>query len=278
MRILVSLLIAASFSSATFAHPVPLSIGDTHVVEAMDEEREINVLLPLSYEPDAERRYPVVYMLDGGVSQDLMMQVDVARWTQMWGRTEDFILVGIETKHRQRELLTPTTDEKALEFYPNAGESEIFRDYVRDTVKPLIEKAYRTDGRDFLVGESAAGHFVVETLLREPDLFTGYAAISPSLWWEGQELATEAETLGAGAAPLFLSIANEGETMPEMDEGVRRVMAVRATSEAATCFVDRSDLTHGVAYHALLPSALQYFIPGEKELPAEWGMVTGCVD
>jgi hypothetical protein len=33
---------------------------------------------------------------------------------------------------------------------------------------------------------------VVETLLREPDLFDTYIAIDPSLWWNDQKLVVEA--------------------------------------------------------------------------------------
>ena len=138
---------------------------------------------------------------------------------------------------------------------------------------PMIADRYRADGREFLFGESAAGHFVIETLLAEPNLFDGYAAISPSLWWEKQSMARMAEATRAGAAPLFISIADEGETM---DAGVRRVVAARG--DAPTCFADRPNLTHAVTYHALLPGALQYLLPGSDELPAEWGMVPGCTE
>lgn len=262
---LAALLLAAQ-------EPTALQLGDRYEMAALEADREVNVVLPLSYADNPERRYPVVYMLDGGVAQDLMMQVGVARWTQMWGRTQDFILVGIETKDRQRELLPPTTDEEALEAWPSAGESGAFRTYIRDDVKRMVESRYRTDGRDFLVGESAAGHFVVETLLVEPALFDGYAAISPSLWWEGQLLAKLAEARGAGTAPLFISIANEGQTM---DEGVRRVVAARG-ADSPTCFADRPDQTHAITFHALLPGALQFLLPGERPLPEDWAMVPGC--
>lgn len=251
-----------------------IELGSTYKFEAHEADHEVNVVLPLSYADNPERRYPVVYMLDGGVAQDLMMQVGVARWTQMWRRTQDFILVGIETKDRQRELLPPTTDKEALDVWPTAGESAAFRDYVRDDVKRMVDSRYRTDGRDYLIGESAAGHFVVETLLVEPALFDGYAAISPSLWWEDQLLAKLAEAQGAGTAPLFISIANEGQTM---DEGVRRIVAARG-DDSATCFADRPDQTHAVTFHALLPGALQFLLPDEKPLPEEWAMVPGCTN
>ena len=97
-------MILASIAAALALQPVyqadPLTIGERYVLTALEAEREVNVVLPLSYGKEPERRYPVVYMLDGGEAQDLMMGVGIARWTQMWGRTEEFILVGVETKDR----------------------------------------------------------------------------------------------------------------------------------------------------------------------------------
>ena len=56
--------------------------------------------------------------------------------------------------------------------------------------------AYRgTTFEDAVIGESLAGLFIVETYLREPALFDRYAAVSPSLWWDGQALSREAVAL-----------------------------------------------------------------------------------
>lgn len=253
---------------------VPLSVGETHRRVALDEEREINVVLPVGYEEEPGKRYPVVYLLDGGNSQDLMMGVGIVRWNAMWGRSEHAIIVGVETKDRQRELLPPTKDEQEQERYPTAGESAAFHRYLAQTVKPMVEANYRTDGRAFLVGESAAGHFVIETWATRWDMFDGYAAISPSLQWNGQQLSKLATAPVSREAPLYLSLADEGGAF---EEGVMRVADRLSEGDQPYCFSDRrKDLSHGTSLHGLLPEALQYLLPTKADWLDDYGMHLRC--
>ena len=80
-------------------------------------------------------------------------------------------------------------------------------------------------------GESLAGLFVVETLLLEPDLFRGYIALSPSVWWNG---GAAVRLAGAGrvAAPyrvVYLAAANESQ----IAEGTARLAAILRADAAA---------------------------------------------
>ncbi|MCJ8191489.1 alpha/beta hydrolase [Sphingomicrobium aestuariivivum] len=267
--------LALSLAAANLAaEAAPLVIGEQHVFEAVGAERQVNVVLPASYGEDPQASYPVVYMLDGGRGQDLLMGAGIANWNAMWGRSEEAILVGVETSDRQRELLPPTGDAEEAERYPTAGEREAFRAYLAETVIPTVEAGYRTDGRRYLVGESAAGHFVVESWAYAPTLFTGYAAISPSLQWNGQALS---KTLGEAdltpRAPLYLSLASEGGTF---EAGVMRLAASLGDAQPH-CFSDRrEDLDHGTSLHGLLPEALQYLMPTEADWLEEYGMVLRC--
>ena len=52
----------------------------------------------------------------------------------------------------------------------------------------MIEARYRTSGESAVLGESLAGLFITETFLKEPAAFDHYIAVSPSMWWGGQEL------------------------------------------------------------------------------------------
>src|SRR3546814_18410484 len=51
-------------------------------------------------------------------------------------------------------------------------------------ILPFIEARYRTGERRAVMGESLAGLFVIDTLVRQADLFHDYVAVSPSLWWD----------------------------------------------------------------------------------------------
>lgn len=269
---MIGWLAAAALAAAPAPEPQPLTIGETVTLEALGAERAVNIILPPDYASSPEKRWPVIYQLDGAMKQDLIMGAGLMRWGALWGRSQDAIIVGIETRDRQRELLPPTGDAAERKRWPSAGESAAFRQWLADIVKPLIEARYRHDGTAFLVGESAAGHFVVETWADTPGLFTGYAAISPSLQWDSEALSRRA--LGESKRPpLYLSLADEGGAT---ESGMLRLLGV-LPNEQPYCFSDRrKELRHATALHGLLPEALQYLLPTEADWLEEYGMVLRC--
>jgi hypothetical protein len=268
----ITFLAAAALATTPAPEPQPLTIGETVTLEAVGAERSVNIVLPPDYATDPERRWPVVYMLDGAITQDLMLGVGLMRWNAYWRRSHEVILVGIETKDRQRELLPPSGSAEEQAAWPSAGESAAFRAWLVGTVKPMVEARYRHDGTAFLVGESAAGHFVVETWAVTPGLFTGYAAISPSLQWDGEGLSRR-DVGTAARPPLYLSLADEGGAT---ETGMERLLGV-LPKDQPYCFSDRrTQLRHATSLHGLLPEALQYLLPTEADWLEEFGMVLRC--
>lgn len=263
---------ALAMAPAPLPDPQPLTIGETVTVEALGAVRQVNIVLPIGYAEEPDKQWPVVYLLDGGVTQDLMMGAGLQRWNTIWGRSANAIIVGIETKDRQRELLPPTGNAAERTRWPTAGESAAFRAWIAGTVKPLIEARYRHDGTAFLVGESAAGHFVVETWVSTPGLFAGYAAISPSLQWDSEALSRRA--LGEGKRPpLYLSLADEGGAT---ETGMMRLLDSLPPSQPY-CFSDRrKELRHATALHGLLPEALQYLLPTGVDYLDDYGFTLRC--
>ncbi len=269
---MIAIFAAAALATAPALEPQPLTIGETVTLEVLGAERAVNIVLPPDYATAPDKRWPVIYQLDGALGQDLMMGAGLMRWGALWGRSRDAIIVGVETKDRQRELLPPTSDPAERQRYPTAGESAAFRAWLAQVVKPVIEARYRHDGTAFLIGESAAGHFVVETWAEAPALFTGYAAISPSLQWDGEALSRR--TLGiATRPPLYLSLADEGGAT---ETGMERLLTTLPPSQPY-CFSDRrTDLRHATALHGLLPEALQYLLPTKADWLDNYGMVLRC--
>lgn len=271
----IALLAAAALAAdapAPIAEPQPLTIGETISLTVLDTERPVNIVLPPDYAKDPAKRWPVIYQLDGAMNQDLLLGSGLLRWNALWGRSEDAILVGITTLARQTELLPPSKDPAEINRYPTAGESALFRQWIIQTVKPLIEARYRTDGRAVLVGESAAGHFVVETWTQSPQAFTGYAAISPSLQWDFEALSRKPFGT-ATRPPLYLSLADEGGAT---ETGMMRLLDSLPSGQPF-CFSDRrTELHHATALHGLLPEALQYLMPTKADWLTDFGMVLRC--
>lgn len=175
----------------------PLNIGQSFVLSSdlLAEPRRINLYFPQAYFEQAEMRFPVLYMPDGGLHEDFLhiaglLQIGSLNWT-----TRPFILVGIENTDRKRDLTGPTDSPEDKKIATMVGQSKVFRAFIRNELIPVIDSHFRTSGERALVGESLAGLFAVETMLLEPELFDTYIAVDPSLWWNNGDLVDRAATL-----------------------------------------------------------------------------------
>ncbi len=255
----------------------PIIIGETVTISsnALSEQRAINVYLPPEYSKNDDK-YPVLYLIDGGLDQDFLHIAGSAQLGSIYARSQSVIIVGVETKDRRKELVGPTRDPALLEKYPTAGSSAAFRDFLRNDVKPLISEKYRTSGYDGIIGESLAGLFIVETYLREPSLFDRFAAVSPSMWWDKERLSFEAAGFlskqGLSSPPLYVSIANEGE---DMQAGVDRLLAA-LDAKPGWCYVPHPEHTHSTIYQSTAPEALQFLFPTQVRQDPQSGFELKC--
>lgn len=263
------------------AQPAPITIGEAHVIASkpLGQDREVNVYLPADYATSG-KSYPVLYLIDGGLDQDFLHIAGTSALGALWARSQDVIVVGIATQDRRRELTGPTQDAELLKRYPSAGHSAEFRSFIRDEVIPVVAARYRTNGETGVIGESLAGLFIVETFLTEPDLFGGYAAISPSLWWDKARLAASAPTkLKAPMLKphrLYLTIANEGGEMQEAMDGLVNALGDSQRERHAWCYAPHPQQTHATIYHSVSPEALQYLFPTGVEQDPQSGFDLSC--
>ncbi len=274
-------LLAAAFAAAAPAPQAsagtPITIGTSRTVasRALGEQRAINVVLPPGYAKATAKRYPVIYLIDGGVDQDLLHVAGVVQLGSIWGRMGEAILVGIETKDRRRELVGKTSDPELLKKYPTAGSSAAFRSFLRDEVKPLVEREYRTSGKGVVIGESLAGLFIIETFMAEPALFDGYAAIDPSLWWDKEALSRRTATIGAAQRGKRLYVALAKEQL-ETPAAANRVTAAARSAGSELCVAARPDQTHATIYQQVEAQALQFLLPPAEAAPPEFGFEVQC--
>lgn len=233
----------------TAASSIPLTI----LSDVMGKVREVNVLLPLGYETSQER-YPVIYLLDGGMAQDWPSYSARIGAAMADGRVRPAILVGIATEDRQNELTQRSTDRRIARQWPNHGQSDRFRRYIETDVKPQIEGRYRTNGDDAVLGESAAALFIVETYLRQPTLFDRYLAVSPSLWWDREALSKHAAALLAahpeGERQLLLTIGDEGGQMQASMDRLVAALRNNPPKGLVWAYEPRHSETHSTVFSA----------------------------
>lgn len=268
-------------AAPTPVREAPITIGTSHTLQSttLGDERQINVWLPADYGAvdNANRRYNVLYVLDGALDQDFqhiagLGQLGALSWTY-----ETLIVVGVQTKDRRAELTRRPHDLRLAAEFPQAGGARKFQDFLANEVIPFIDARYRTSEGRALMGESLAGLFVVDTFLHRPQLFRDFIAISPSLWWDDQHFARHGgHDLGGRAASntrLYLAIANEGGAT---QAGMTRFLGLLEAAPAGSVtwrYSDRSATeTHATIYHAAALDALRwlYVMPEPDYGPTPW--------
>lgn len=242
--------------------PVTIGTGIRFRSQVMGQERNINVYLPAAYEREPSRRWPVLYVIDGGVEQDFMHIAGLASLGGLSGMYPDMIVVGIETVDRRNELTTPTENQRYRSEFPTLGGAERFRRMIAEEVMPFVAANYRGTDERLVMGESLAGYFIVDTFLNAPSLFTHYFAISPSMWWDDMSLAARAPALlatqPAGSRALYLTTADEGGD--HLRGAQRLAEAIRARTPAGLRFsyVPQPQEQHSTIYHGAALAALRW--------------------
>jgi predicted alpha/beta superfamily hydrolase len=278
--------IAAALTTAAAQPPElrgePIVVGKSYALPSAvyGTDQEINIYVPEA--EWAEKPLPVLYLIDGGLEQDFLHIAGLSQLTLVNGERQPMIVVGIKTTDRYRQLLQKPKDRRYRRAFPeHGGGMNDFIRYLRDEVIPFVESQH-PPGRRVLMGESLAGHFVLDVLLRQPELFHDYVAVSPSLWWDDRRLAAEAPDLleewDAEVRRLYLTMADEGGTM---QLGLDEVLAALQSSQPAELlwtYVDRRDEdTHATIYHHAARDALRWLfaLSHEQSETAPWYLRLG---
>jgi predicted alpha/beta superfamily hydrolase len=206
------------------------ALGELFTIDSkiLGERRTITVYLPPDYAKGD--KFPVLYMPDGGMNEDFPHVVGVVDVSIKNAIIRPLIVVGVQNTERRRDLAPITTVPEEQKMAPKAGGTEKFRAFLRDELKPAIAARYRITAESGIIGESAAGLFVVETFVDEPTLFDHYIAADPSVWWNEQHLVRRAfpklAWWSAGAKTLYIANSSQGDA-----DGV--AMLVRALESYA---------------------------------------------
>jgi predicted alpha/beta superfamily hydrolase len=187
--------------------------------KVLNEQRYVWVYTPgTPGSPDPNKKYPVVYLLDGDVHfysvVGLIHQLSTINGNNL---SPEMIVVGIPNTDRTRDL-TPSHEKGGMldsNFTRTSGGGENFTSFLEKELIPYIDAKYPTTSYRTLIGHSFGGLMVINTLVHHTKLFNAYLAIDPSMWWDDKKLLQETkQALATRTFPgrsLFVGIAN---TMP----------------------------------------------------------------
>lgn len=155
--------------------------------EYLNNERELYIYLPPSYELQPDRTYPVLYVNDGqnifnaafnGQSWNLHQVCDQLIAEH---RIEELIIVAIANMGMERNSEFAHHGPYADRLdYPCLGES--YENFLVEELKPYIDESYRTKRESYhtaLMGSSRGGLITYHIGFRRSDVFGKLAMLSP---------------------------------------------------------------------------------------------------
>ncbi|MDB4967812.1 MAG: putative esterase [Myxococcales bacterium] len=236
----------------------------TMMSKALGERRRIHLYTPPGFAKLAGP-LPVLYLLDGGDEEDfphpgVLAAIDLAIRT---GEMRPLAVVGIENTERRRDTTGPTQVDKDKQIAAHVGGSAAFRAFIRDELMPMVKQKVPRAGKTAIAGESLAGLFVIETLFVEPGLFDTWIAVSPSLWWNDQALAREADRWMKAhpRATGTLYLARAGDDIGEPIDALAAALRSSAPPGLSWYYEPRSDLRHSNIYENVAPALVRRLWP-----------------
>ena len=182
-------LVAVACASPAAARPAS---DGTSVLEiasaALGEARRVEVTLPPSYAWAKDRRYPVLYLLDGQTHAAHAIATSTFLATQ--GQVPELIVVSVHSTKRVRDF----TQTDWPQAWIGGGGAAKFMAFLTGELVPRIERDYRAGPTRILAGHSASGQYALHQLATQPATFHAYLAMAPSLDWDDRLPIRELES------------------------------------------------------------------------------------
>lgn len=187
------LLLAIILSSTTIFSQ---KITDTIFSKRLNEEREIKIGLPPSYDKHPNQKFPVLLLLDGDFLFDPFQ--GALSYGYYWDDLPEVIIVGItQNKNNERETDCMVDETTGLPL----DKGEDFFEFIGMELLPYIEKSYRTAPFKMIAGLDITAGFLNLYLYKDNPVFDAYISMSPELPAGMEEQIPE--RLAAIQKPLF---------------------------------------------------------------------------
>ena len=158
------------FSSPIFSQ----KIIDTIASKSLDEDREITISLPNSYENQPKQRFPILVLLDGDFLFDPFQ--GALSYGNYWDDLPEVIIIGI-TQNKNNERSADCTIDKTNGLPSEKGER--FYEFIGLELIPYIEKKYRVAPFKMIAGLDTTASFLNYFLFKDTPIFDAYIAMSP---------------------------------------------------------------------------------------------------
>jgi len=229
-------------------------IDTAFFIPQLNRTRRVWIYLPPSYN-SSTKKYPVLYMHDGQNVFD-----DATSFSGEWGVDEALDTLGLKYKECIVVGIDNGGDKRLNEYCPydfslsgiaannktNIGEGGKYVDFLVKTLKPFIDKKYRTlkdQKNTFTAGSSMGGLISMYAILKYPKVFGGAGVFSPA-FWVGPKIFDDIKAKGkkVNAKIYFYAGDAEGESMVPMT--IRAFNEMHRVSKSKMAEVIRAGAKH----------------------------------
>ena len=194
----------------------------------LKNKRDLVVWLPPSYETEPNRKYPVLYVHDG---QNLFTPF-TAFQGQEWHLDE--IADDLIKRNLIQEIIIVgiyNTSQRSEEYSPKKL-GAAYSEFLISTVKPFIDKAYRTrPGREdtAVMGSSLGGLMAFDLVWSHPQIFSMAGCLSPAFLVDSNDIVDKVRLSTSPPDSVKLVILNgtkglENELRPAVEAMVAALL------------------------------------------------------
>ena len=184
----------------------------------LNATREITILTPPSYATDKNKKYPLLFLLDGDYLFDPFS--GIVSYTEYWNDLPEVIIVALtQDNAEQREFDTQTAEQNGLPF----DQSEKFFEFLAYELVPSLEKNYRVAPFKIIAGHNMTANFMNYFLFKEKPVFNAFISMSP-------ELAVNMETqlpeqLAKLKSPVYYYLATADGDLASQQKAIKALDA-----------------------------------------------------
>ncbi len=239
-------------------------IDTAFFIPQLKRYRRIWIYLPSNYE-HSKKHYAVLYMHD---AQNLFD--NFTSYSGEWGIDE--YLDSISTLHGKEVIVVGIDNgltKRMSEYNPYSfqqfgkGEGDKYVDFLVKTLKPFIDKHYKTlPGKEntYIAGSSMGGLISLYAILKYPSVYGGAGIFSPAFWTaSGIDSMIDSMAKYVHGKLFFYAGGKEGESMiPDMK---RIEKEIKATSSSSLKEVIDDDAKHNeTAWRKYFPAFYKWAI------------------
>jgi predicted alpha/beta superfamily hydrolase len=256
---------------------------DSIVSKSLGYVMDFYVYVPENYIPQQNKKFNVVYVLDGNPDSKLLNLV-IANFdytnNDLYLNFPPFIIVGIDTQNRSQEFTPKTNDEKTLNNYLfktyGYGRADDYISFLQNELFPHIKREFDVTDHRLGVGHSLGGTLLMYSLNTNPSLFNAYFLFSPNLEYGNKQLVNSFARTGSTSAInkfLYVSVGDDSNYEQKFRPGIDKLDSVVNSNQYHNFFFHLDHLTncsHFESPQIALPLAITdyknlYRFPSIKE-------------